>query len=58
MKRIVTALTKLKEDNRYRKIPNIMNKSGNYVSIEGKNYINFASNDYLSISTNIILFTI
>lgn len=55
MKRIVTALTKLKEDNRYRKIPNIMNKSSNYVSIEGKNYINFASNDYLSISTDKIL---
>lgn len=34
-----------------RSIPDIYSKSGGKVIIEGKEYINFASNDYLGIST-------
>ena len=51
MNDIRESLEKLKIKGQYRKIPNIDYKLGNKVVIDGKEYLNFASNDYLGIST-------
>ena len=51
MNRITEELEKLKQNNQFRTIPNIESKSDGRIIIEGKEYINFASNDYLGIST-------
>ena len=44
-------LEALKTKGQFRKIPNIDSKSDGKIVIDGKEYINFASNDYLGIST-------
>lgn len=51
MQRIREELTKLEVKGQYRKIPSITTKSEGKLVIEGKEYINFASNDYLGLST-------
>ena len=55
MNRLENTLNKLKVENRYRKIPDINKKTGNLLYVNDKEYINFASNDYLNISTNLEL---
>ena len=51
MKRIVEELEKLKQNNQLRTIPNIESKSDGRIVVDGVEYINLASNDYLGIST-------
>ena len=51
MQRILEELKKLNENNQLRRIPNINSKSDGKICINGKEYINYASNDYLGIST-------
>jgi 8-amino-7-oxononanoate synthase len=45
-------LNNLKDTNSYRKIPEITEKRGKYVVVDGKQLLNFSSNDYLNLSTN------
>ena len=45
------SLNRLKEKGQFREIPNIEAKSDGKIVLDGKEYINFASNDYLGIST-------
>lgn len=52
MQRIEKELQILNGNSQNRKIPLINKKINNLVVIDNKEYINFASNDYLSISTN------
>ena len=52
MNKIKEELKILEEKNQLRKIPNVESKDNNIITIDGQNYINFASNDYLNISTN------
>ena len=51
MDRIAEELEKLSQNNQLRKIPNIETKSDGKIVVDGVEYINFASNDYLGIST-------
>ena len=51
MQRIKAELDSLKTVGQLRKIPEISTKAGAKIFIEGNEYINFASNDYLGIST-------
>lgn len=44
-------LEKLRNKGQLRRIPNIESKSDGKIVIDGNEYINFASNDYLGIST-------
>lgn len=55
MKRIINVLNKLENENKLRQIPNILKKIGNNIHIDDSIFINFASNDYLNISTNNLL---
>ncbi len=51
MDKIREELEKLKANNQLRQIPNIESKSDGKIVVNGTEYINFASNDYLGIST-------
>ena len=51
MERIVEELEKLKQNNQLRTIPNVESKSDGRIVVDGVEYINLASNDYLGIST-------
>ena len=44
-------LEKLKFSNQYRTIPNVESKTDGKICIDGVEYFNLASNDYLGIST-------
>lgn len=48
---IKTELEALRNKGQLRSIPNIQAKSDGRIIIDGIEYINFASNDYLGIST-------
>ena len=45
-------LKELKKKHTYRQIPNITEKDGEYVIVDGKKLLNLSSNDYLNLSTN------
>ena len=51
MDRIAEELRKLNQNNQLRTIPNIESKSDGKIVVDGVEYVNFASNDYLGIST-------
>ena len=51
MQKILEELERLKAENQLRKIPKVDSKSDGKIVLNGKEYINFASNDYLGIST-------
>ena len=51
MDRISEELKKLEYDKQLRTIPNIISKSDGKITVDGIDYVNFASNDYLGIST-------
>lgn len=55
MQKIKNELNELERKGNLRKIPLIESKSNGKIIIDGTEYINFASNDYLDISTNIKL---
>ena len=55
MQRIKDELRKLEEEGQLRLIPQINNKSDKTLNINGKSFVNLASNDYLNISTNLAL---
>ena len=57
MERICNELKNLEDKGQLRFIPNIDTKSDGKILINGKEYINLASNDYLGISTKIDLIT-
>ena len=52
MQKIINELKKLEENGQLRTIPDISDKDGNTITINGIKYINFASNDYLGIGSN------
>ena len=52
MQRIKNELKELEENGQFRQIPEISSKTGNKLYFDNKEFINFASNDYLDISTN------
>ena len=52
MQRIKNSLNSLEEKGNFRNIPLIESKTDSYIKINGFNYTNLASNDYLNISTN------
>ena len=52
MNKIENELIKLKNIGQFRSIPNIHSKAGNRILINGTEYLNLASNDYLGISTD------
>ncbi len=45
-------IKKLVEKDNFRQVHNIEEKQGKYLSIAGKNLLNFSSNDYLNLSTD------
>ena len=45
-------LKRLKKNNSYRQIPDITEKDGKYVIVDGKKLLNLSSNDYLNLSGN------
>lgn len=51
MQRIIEELEGLKEKGQFRKIPQVVSKSDGKIVVDGVEYVNFASNDYLGIST-------
>lgn len=51
MKIIEEELKKLKQNNQFRTIPNVESKSDGKIVVDGVEYVNFASNDYLGLST-------
>lgn len=51
MDRIRKELEELSQAGQFREVPNIQAKSDGKILIDGVEYINFASNDYLGIST-------
>lgn len=55
MDTIKNELSLLETKGQLRKVPKIYTKTNNIINIDGVNYINFASNDYLNISTDLEL---
>lgn len=55
MQRIKDYLKQLGKNGQLREIPEIISKTAGKITINNKDFINFASNDYLDISTNLDL---
>ena len=55
MERIAEELKALNENHQLRKIPNVISKTDGKIVIDGVEYVNFASNDYLGISTKDVI---
>ena len=55
MQRIKEVLKQLEENGQLRNIPEITSKMSGILEVKNQKFINFASNDYLDISTNIRL---
>lgn len=55
MQRIKEELEKLEANGQLRKIPTVQSKTDGKIVINGVEYVNFASNDYLGISTQTAL---
>jgi len=55
MQRIREHLEQLERNGQLREIPEIISKTAGKITINNKDFINFASNDYLDISTNLDL---
>jgi 7-keto-8-aminopelargonate synthetase-like enzyme len=55
MDRIAEELEKLRQKEQLRTIPNVESKSDGRIVVDGVEYVNFASNDYLGLSTKEIL---
>ena len=55
MQNIKKELRKLEENSQLRQIPHVDSKSDGKIIIEGREYVNFASNDYLGLSTKLDL---
>ncbi|MDD3150059.1 MAG: pyridoxal phosphate-dependent aminotransferase family protein [Candidatus Gastranaerophilales bacterium] len=52
MKDLKNSLKKLKQESLFREIKNINSKTGKYICIEGKNFLNLSSNNYLNFADN------
>lgn len=48
-------IKKLAEKDNFRQVRNIEEKRGKFLSVNGKELLNFSSNDYLNLSTNKVL---
>ena len=55
MERIAEELKALNENHQLRKIPNVISKTDGKIVVDGVEYVNFASNDYLGISTKDVI---
>ena len=55
MNKIKEELNELKLKQQYREIANITSKENAHITIDEKQYVNFASNDYLGLSTKLDL---
>lgn len=55
MQNIKKELRKLEENSQLRQIPHVDSKSDGKIIIDGREYVNFASNDYLGLSTKLDL---
>ncbi|MBE7704550.1 MAG: 8-amino-7-oxononanoate synthase, partial [Cyanobacteria bacterium SIG29] len=45
-------IKKLVEKDNFRQVKDIEEKHGKFLSVNGKNLLNFSSNDYLNLSTD------
>ena len=49
--KIAKELERIKSENLYREMPEMLEGAGKYVNIDGKKYLNLSSNNYLGLSS-------